>query len=136
MLKNKFSDDNSKISKNTIIHGSVQTENSIVIQGEVLGYVASENVIKIMENGSTGNSIKGKNCVIEGAVRGDIEADNEIILSSTARVTGNLICKKLKIDQDAVLEMFQPHNFSTEEIYVESETELLPDADDKEPKDS
>lgn len=136
MLKNKFIDDGTKISKNTIIHGSVQTENNIIIQGEVMGYVASEGVIKILENGSTGNSIKGKNCFIDGTVNGDIEADNEISLSSTAKVMGNLICKRLKIDQNAVLEMFQPQHFSTEEIYVESKAELFSDIEDKETTDS
>jgi cytoskeletal protein CcmA (bactofilin family) len=106
MLKNKFLDDSSKICKNTVIYGSVQTENSIVIHGEILGSVISENQIKIAENGITRNSVTGKNCQIDGEVNGDVDAENEISIGSTAKITGNIICKRLKIEQNATLILF------------------------------
>ncbi len=126
MLKSKFIDDSNKITKDTVVHGSIQTKNNIIIHGEVLGYVASDNQIKISKKGSVQNSISGNNCLILGSVKGDVEAKAEIVIGPSAKIGGNLLCKKIRIEQGAKLSLFQKM-FENPEL---SDEQLLADKED------
>ncbi|MFA6471403.1 MAG: polymer-forming cytoskeletal protein [Candidatus Latescibacterota bacterium] len=93
---------NTIIGKGTKIEGNMEVSQSLRIDGVFKGSLATTDTLIV---GSTGElidvTIKVKNAIIGGVIKGDIIAANKVTLESTSRLEGDLTAKYLIIEEGA-----------------------------------
>jgi len=99
---NIISKDFSIIDKELTIDGTVSTRGRLIIKGVVKGTIIGENVV-IAEEGSVYADTKVASMTIGGTFEGEIRASKELILLSTGKCTGKIVCKNLVIETGAVM---------------------------------
>jgi cytoskeletal protein CcmA (bactofilin family) len=90
------------IDKELTIDGTVSTSGRLIVKGVLKGTVIGNNVI-IAEEGSVYADAKVVSMTIGGTFEGEIRASKELILLSTGRCTGKVVCKDLVIETGAIL---------------------------------
>ena len=98
----KKSEDFSIIDKELTIDGTVSTNGRLIVKGILKGTVIGKNVV-IAEEGSVYANAKVASITIGGTFEGEIRALKELILLSTGKCTGKVICKDLVIETGAIL---------------------------------
>jgi len=99
------------------VQGSVSTRGNLILSGITTGEVYCESLLFETQESSSdiiaeqnvvikeGTTVKGnircKNITIMGNVYGDVTATGTIILKSTAVVVGNLVAKRLGVENGA-----------------------------------
>ena len=84
--------------------GTIQSPETIRIDGRVKGEVHCEQTVIVGESASIQAVIHAASIVISGEVKGDMAATNKITLQKTARVTGDLRTPGIVIEEGAKLE--------------------------------
>ena len=115
MLKNRFLDFSTIISKSTCVNGSIESVKSISVEGEVTGNIFSKQKVRVHQKGIVGNNIKAKDCEIFGEVKGSVEAENLLIVSENGIVHGNIVCKKIQLHRNSKLTYFQETDLLAEQ---------------------
>lgn len=96
------------ISINTIIgsqsevFGNLSVAGSIRIEGDVHGTVSSDGNVQVGENARIKGNLSAKSAIIGGIVAGDIIAKEGVRLLSHAIVIGDVIAKKVQIDDNVI----------------------------------
>ena len=98
----KISEDFSIIDKELTIDGTVSTNGRLIVKGILKGTVIGKNVV-IAEEGSVYANAKVVSVTIGGTFEGEIRALKELILLSTGKCTGKVVCKDLVIETGAIL---------------------------------
>lgn len=92
-----YDDDKTIISKNTIIRGTVETDDSIRMLGQVMGDIdCKANIVvagKVRGNTSAANAY-----IFDAQVDGDVRCEDVITVSNDAWVLGNLRAQQAEID--------------------------------------
>lgn len=92
-----YDDEKTVISKNTVIRGSVETDDSVRLLGQVLGDIdCKANIVvagKVRGNTSAANAY-----IFDAQVDGDVNCDDAITISNDAWVLGNLQAQQAEID--------------------------------------
>lgn len=92
-----YDDDKTIISKNTIIRGAVETDDSIRLLGQVMGDIdCKANIVvagKVRGNTSAANAY-----IFDAQVDGDVRCEDVITVSNDAWVLGNLRAQQAEID--------------------------------------
>jgi cytoskeletal protein CcmA (bactofilin family) len=93
---------NTIIGKGTRIEGNMEVSQSLRIDGVFKGSISTTDTLIV---GSTGElvdvTIKVKNAIIGGVIKGNIVATNKVTLESTSRLEGDLTAKFLVIEEGA-----------------------------------
>jgi cytoskeletal protein CcmA (bactofilin family) len=97
-----ISEDFSIIDKELTIDGTVSTTGRLIVKGILKGTVIGKKVV-IAEEGSVYANAKVESMTIGGTFEGEIRALKELILLSTGKCTGKVVCKDLVIEIGAVL---------------------------------
>jgi len=94
---------NTIIGKGTKIEGNMDVAQSIRIDGTYKGTLNATDTLIV---GSTGElsdvTVKIKNAIIGGKIKGNIIASNKVTLESTSRLEGDLTAKLLTIEEGAL----------------------------------
>jgi cytoskeletal protein CcmA (bactofilin family) len=94
---------NTIIGKGTKIEGSMEVSQSLRIDGVFKGSLSTTDTLIV---GSTGElidvTIKVKNAIIGGIIKGHVAATNKVTLESTSRLQGDLSAKLLVIEEGAL----------------------------------
>lgn len=98
----KISEDFSIIDKELTIDGTVSTTGRLIIKGILKGTVIGKNVV-IAEEGSVYANAKVASMTIGGTFEGEIRALKKLILLSTGKCTGKVVCKDLVIETGGIL---------------------------------
>ena len=98
----KMSEDFSIIDKELTIDGTVSTTGRLIVKGILKGTIIGENVV-IAEEGSVYANVKVASMTIGGTFEGEIRALKKLILLSTGKCTGKVVCKDLVIETGAIL---------------------------------
>ncbi|MBW2603728.1 MAG: polymer-forming cytoskeletal protein [Deltaproteobacteria bacterium] len=98
----KISKDFSIIDKELTIDGTVSTNGRLIVKGILKGTIIGKNVV-IAEEGSVYANAKVASMTIGGTFEGEIRALKELILLSTGKCTGKVVCKNLVIETGAIL---------------------------------
>lgn len=80
----------SVIGPGTVVHGSVRGEGDLEIQGRVEGSVIVSGEVIVAETALVKSDIRARRVIVRGAVRGNVSADELLILDAGARVLGDL----------------------------------------------
>jgi len=89
------------ISNGSIIRGEVNAAGDMRVDGQIFGKIVSKAKIVIGETGKVEGNINCLNADISGHVNGDIYIGELLTLKSTARITGDIVTKKLVIEAGA-----------------------------------
>lgn len=98
----KISEDFSIIDKELTIDGTVSTTGRLIVKGILRGTVIGNNVV-IAEEGSVYANAKVASMTIGGTFEGEIRALKKLILLSTGKCTGKVVCKDLVIETGGIL---------------------------------
>ena len=98
----KISEDFSIIDKELTIDGTVSTTGRLIVKGILKGKVIGKNVV-IAEEGSVYANVKVASMTIGGTFEGEIRALKKLILLSTGKCTGKVVCKDLVIETGGIL---------------------------------
>jgi cytoskeletal protein CcmA (bactofilin family) len=98
----KISEDFSIIDKELTIDGTVSTTGRLIVKGVLKGTVIGKNVV-IAEEGSVYANAKVASMTIGGTFEGEIRALKKLILLSTGKCTGKVVCKDLVIETGGIL---------------------------------
>lgn len=90
--------------KNTDIKGDLSFKGSFRIDGHFQGKIDSESVLIIGDNGKVEADIKIGNIIINGEVKGTIQAKEKVEINASGRVIGTVITPKLSVEEGAYLE--------------------------------
>ncbi|QUH19561.1 bactofilin family protein [Alkaliphilus sp. B6464] len=99
-----FSKFDTLIGKNTSFEGTLTAEGTIRIDGKIKGDVKVEGDIYIGESSQVIGNIMGSNIIVGGNVDGNIIANEQLRLTSTGKVIGDISVKSLIIDENGVFE--------------------------------
>lgn len=91
------------ISSTTYIKGDMKLDCNIYIDGKIEGDVESSTLITIGEQGKVIGNIKAQRIIISGYLKGRAEA-NEMELINKGKIYGDLITKKLSIEDGVIFE--------------------------------
>lgn len=109
------------IGKDTVIEsGTLASQASVQVNGKVMSDIKIDASLVIGQNGLVEGNITAGFVLVAGKVVGNIEVMNQIHLTKTAVVIGDIVCQSIVIDNGAKME----GNFSMrEEIEVAEVTE-------------
>jgi len=85
------------IGAGVIVHGELESQSDIMIDGQLEGNVTTSGDITIGVNARIKASIKGNNVTVAGQLKGNIEASGETSIRETGRVDGDITSAGLAI---------------------------------------
>jgi len=94
------------IGPNTVFKGTLQSENSICIEGEFFGQLASRGSILINNGASLEADISAEYVVVHGKVTGNITAQKQLDIAATGQVRGDVEAPSVVIAKGGVLDGF------------------------------
>ncbi len=92
-----YSDDKTIISKNTVIRGALQTDDSIRLLGQVLGDIDCKSNI-VVAGKVRGNTTAANAYIMDAQVDGNMQCEDVVSVSSDAWVLGNIRAQQAEID--------------------------------------
>lgn len=94
------------------IEGALQLSGPLVVDGHFSGEIECRDVVTVREHGSVEARIRGRSVEIQGAVKGDVEAQREVVLRAGSRLHGNVKAPSFIIERGAFFngrtEMYRP----------------------------
>ncbi len=96
--------ESSIIGLGTIVDGSIKTDSTIRVDGEVNGDLTSKATVIIGEEGKVVGNVTAQEVMISGSVNGNVKADTKLEIIAKGKVAGDIYTKSLSIDESA---MFQ-----------------------------
>jgi cytoskeletal protein CcmA (bactofilin family) len=91
------------IGRGTKIRGRVSGAVDLEIQGHVEGEVAIDGDLVIDRDGTVGASVSARRLTVRGAVKGDLNASDAVLLEEGARVLGDIRAPRIAIAQGALV---------------------------------
>ena len=92
-----YDDSKTVISKNTVIRGSIQTDDPVRLLGQIMGDVDCKANI-VVAGKVRGNTTAANAYIYDAKVDGDIRCDDVITVSSDAWILGNIKAHQAEID--------------------------------------
>lgn len=90
------------IGPSIVIRGEVSGDEDLVIQGHVDGSISlGLHSVTVGNGGRVKAGIRGRVITVEGAVEGDLTAEEQIVLRGTARVKGDLNAPRVVLEDGA-----------------------------------
>jgi cytoskeletal protein CcmA (bactofilin family) len=90
--------------KETKIKGDLSFKGAFHIDGHFIGKINSESVLIIGDNGKVDADIKVGHLIVNGEIKGSIQAKERIEIHSTGRVLGTVVTPILVVEEGAFLE--------------------------------
>ena len=86
------------------VNGPIKLEQGIIIYGQVYGDVSTIGSIRIAQGGVVNGNIKCSNIVLGGTIIGNIHSKGSVALKKTSQLKGDIIYRKLHIEDGAKFE--------------------------------
>lgn len=113
------------IGADIIIGGSLTTENSIRIDGSIVGGITSKGTVIISKTGKVTGNIVAEFLVVAGTIEGDMWIREKAEFESTCNITGDITTNRLIIEEDA---KFQGMSIMAKEVEMPDIQETQEDA--------
>jgi cytoskeletal protein CcmA (bactofilin family) len=92
------------IAPGTTVEGKLRGSDNILVCGKVIGDCELAATVTIAEGGSWNGRIQSRNVIVGGGLQGEVVAQGQIEIASTARIDGTLTGSTVAIAEGAVLE--------------------------------
>ena len=102
-----FTDDisfNTMVGPGAFVTGDLKLEGFTRVDGDIYGNLETTGKLIIGENARVRGSLTAKSVIVIGIVEGDILAPEGVHLFSSAVVLGDVISRKVKADENVVIE--------------------------------
>lgn len=83
------------------IQGDLNSEGNIKIEGQVAGKVKTSQGVFAIQGSKIAADILAGNAVIGGEVQGNLKITGHLILQSTAKISGDIACQILRVEDGA-----------------------------------
>jgi len=90
--------------KDTEIKGDLHFKGTFRVDGRFKGKVDSESTLIIGDSGKVEADVKIGHMIINGEIKGNIQASKKVEVNSNGRVFGTIITPKLIVEEGAYLE--------------------------------
>ena len=104
MSKINFQNVHTMIGAYARIDGPVKLREGIIIYGQVHGDIVTDGPVRVAQNALVQGNISGSHIRIGGTVVGNIAADGQVILGKKCILKGDIIYRKLLIEDGAQFE--------------------------------
>ena len=91
------------VGRGATFEGNAHIEGNLWIEGTLHGHITCLGTVTIAQNGSVDASLRARDIVIGGTVKGEVGAENRVTLQSSARVQGKLSATVLIVEEGAAL---------------------------------
>ena len=92
------------IGKGTVIEGDLQVQNSLRIDGKVMGNIQATDSVIVGKDGEVQGNIKAKNILLAGKVIGNVKSQDKVFLEAKAIILGDIQAARLVVDEGASFE--------------------------------
>jgi cytoskeletal protein CcmA (bactofilin family) len=86
-----------------VVEGNCHTRGSLRVEGEVLGNISAGKGIYLGASGRVQGAIETQDAVIAGTLQGSIHAASRLELHATAQIDGDIVTRRIRIDEGASL---------------------------------
>lgn len=90
------------IGQNTTLEGTIRAEGTVRVNGNITGELIVTGNVIIGDCSTVHGNIKAENAYIAGTVHGNITTAEQLHMTSTAKVHGDVVVKNIIIDEGAV----------------------------------
>ena len=92
------------IGKNTVMEGSVKTEESVRLDGTLKGELHASGTLVIGPSGKVDATIvRVRDAVIGGEISGRLEAEGSVKLEASAVFTGEIAARSIIVEEGAII---------------------------------
>ena len=85
------------------IKGDISGDEDLLIQGKVEGTIdLSDHEVSVGQSGQVSADIKAKTVRIDGEVTGDITGNENVVISKSGNVRGNIIAPRVTLEDGAI----------------------------------
>lgn len=115
---------NTLIGNGSFIKGNLRINGFIRIDGDIDGDIDTDGAVIISERAKIRGNLTAKSAIVGGIILGDISVAEGVKLLSSSSVIGNIIAKKVQMEEDVI---FQGHciSIADEERFEESKKYFL-----------
>ncbi len=92
------------IGKNTKLTGNLTTEGTVRFDGEIIGDVTLSGNLVIGEQGIIKGNVKADNIHLSGVIEGNVISANQVHISTTGKLYGDISVKNIIIDEGGLLQ--------------------------------
>lgn len=85
------------------VEGTFVSFGNVIVKGQVSGSVETKNDLKVEKGALIEADVKAKNAYVAGEIKGNLKVEEKIILADSAKITGDISCKVLGINEGAIL---------------------------------
>ncbi len=94
--------DDTVIGHSIKIEGDLVSNGSITVEGEVVGSLKTEQVLRVGERAKIVADVKAREALVSGKVNGNVAVEGKLELAETAEVNGDISAATLSIAAGAV----------------------------------
>lgn len=85
------------------VEGTFTAFGDVIVKGQLIGSLSTESDVSLRNSGIIEADIRAKNASIAGELKGNLSVDEKIELAATAKVSGDIHCRVLAIEEGAIL---------------------------------
>lgn len=89
------------VGQGTVVKGNLSGSGDVIVRGRVEGTVALKDQLTVEEDGKVFADVEVENLVIHGEMSGDIDAGTKVLISSSAKVVGDIKAPRVVIQDGA-----------------------------------
>jgi cytoskeletal protein CcmA (bactofilin family) len=91
-----------RVGSSIVISGDISGAEDILIEGKVIGTISlPENSVEVGRSGKVEANVFAKRISVEGDVKGDIKAYDQVVVKSSGHVRGNITAPRVIIEDGA-----------------------------------
>ena len=95
---------NTLVGGGSFIQGNLHANGFIRIDGDIDGDIDTDGAVIISEKAKIRGNLTAKSAIVGGIVLGDISAKEGVKLLSSSAVVGNIITKKVQMEDDVIFQ--------------------------------
>ena len=91
------------IGASIVIKGTVSGDEDLLVQGKVEGSIElKNNEVSVGQSGRVTADVNAKTVKIDGEVTGDIHGGENVVISKSGRVRGNIVAPRVTLEDGAI----------------------------------
>ena len=103
-LEDRFGTQYTMINEDVEMEGSINTNDSVLIDGNLKGQINSRGVVWISKDAMIDGNIRANGLIVEGYVHGNVHCTGNAEMRPGARVKGEIGCASLAVSRGCALE--------------------------------
>lgn len=91
------------LGSDAVFTGQLKFEKSVQLLGKFEGEITSGGQLLVADGATLTGNVKAEHIKVDGVVKGNLDADQKVELSASARMEGDLSTSRLEVAEGAVL---------------------------------